>query len=460
MSVNVQCGVKWGVTVLMGAVLAACGGGGGTPATTVAGGGTVDTTSGTGTTVATTTTGGSTTGTTTGTSTTTTTTGTGTTSGTGSTTTGTTSGTTTGSTSTGTTTTTTTTTTGSGTTSSGTGTGSTTTGTTTATAPCTLFPATAVFNTPINTMPVHAQSETWKALVGNTVPFHPDWGNSEDQSGGAYYGIPTNTVNGTSLSTTWPQVTWTDVTDESDCATQNTSGGYDILRGCTSANLAGKVPRFPFPAAANTKFEGGTCTSNCGDRHVLIIETAQCRLWEAASVYNVNGVWSAYGGVAWNLRSLDMRPDTWTSADAAGLPIAPLLVKAAEASTEIKHALRVTLQDRFIADRLYTWPASHRAGGSGGVIPMGAAMRLKATFVPPSTWNAQSKALVLAMQRYGLYVADNGSNMFVQGEPSVNWNDKVFDELKTLKMADFEFVDLSPITTRTGFNPRSYAASW
>lgn len=324
---------------------------------------------------------------------------------------------------------------------------------------CSLFPAAAIFNTRIDALPTHASSSTWVNAVGTAKAFHPDWGRSEDQAGGAYYGIPYNVVDGTSATTAWPQVTFTDYGEESDCAAASGSG-HEILQGCANQ---GSAARFPYPSAASTKFEGGACPANsgCGDRHVLVVETGRCRLWESANAYAVSGGWQASGAAAWDLHSLAMRPDTWTSSDAAGMPITPLLVKAAEAQTEIRHALRVTFPDAVLADRAYVWPASHAAGSSGGgPIPYGSLLRLKASFAIPSGWDAEAKAIALAMQRYGLYVVDNGSALYVQGEPSAAWRDTTLDQLKTLTMASFEFVDTSPITGKSGFNPRSYAASW
>ena len=148
------------------------------------------------------------------------------------------------------------------------------------------------------------------------------------------------------------------------------------------------------------------------------------------------------------------------SGDAAGLPITPLLARASEASTgEIRHAFRVTLRDAVLL-RQHAWPARHDAGGSSGAIPYGAVMRLKAGFAIPSTWGVQAKALATAMQRYGLYVADIGTDMYVQGDPDSQWSSGTLSQIQALHASDFEFVDMSPVTTDPRFDANSFAASW
>lgn len=346
---------------------------------------------------------------------------------------------------------------------------------------CDVFPATAVFNTRIDDaqrFPVHASSATWIASIGSTRAFHPDWGRSENQQQpDSYYGIPYNVVDGSSAATAttaWPTVAFnpTDpragsgdgVPDESDCAVPAASPSgvaYTLTRNC--APLAATDRRFPFPLDNLLKAEGGACNDarTCGDRHVLVVEQGSCRLWESYASYQLGGQWYSYATAAWDLKSHAMRPDTWTSADAAGLPILPLLAKAAEADAgEIGHALRVTLRDSVMA-RAYVWPARHRAGSdTPGGVPFGAVMRLKAGFMPPASWSAQAKAVALAMQRYGLYVADIGSDLYVQGEPSALWQDATISNLKTLRASDFEFVDMGAITGDSRFSGSSFQGSW
>jgi hypothetical protein len=125
--------------------------------------------------------------------------------------------------------------------------------------------------------------------------------------------------------------------------------------------------RLPFPRS-NLKNEAGTCNDpdTCGDHHLLVVEQGACRLWEGYHTYKLNGQWYTMSSAAWDLKSLSLRPSSWTSGDAAGLPITPFLAKAAEAdSGEIRHALRVTFRDAVLANA-FTWPARHAAGSSAG----------------------------------------------------------------------------------------------
>lgn len=343
---------------------------------------------------------------------------------------------------------------------------------------CDVFPATAVFNTRIDDtqrFPAHASSATWINSIGTAKAFHPDWGTSENQQQTAdYYGIPYNVVDGSTAATattTWPTVSFnpTDpragngdsAPDESDCAAPAAGEAFDLVRNCSTLTAPNR--RFPFPRDAMLKAEGGACNDaqQCGDRHVLVVEQGSCRLWESYASYQLGGQWYSYSTAGWELKSNAMRPDTWTSGDAAGLPILPLLARAAEATAgEIRHALRVTLRDSVLA-RSHVWPARHRAGGdTPGGVPFGAVMRLKAGFVPPVVWTAQAKAVAVAMQRYGLYVADIGSDLYVQGEPSAQWQVSTISNLKMLQASDFEFVDMRAITSDSRFSGDSFRASW
>lgn len=334
---------------------------------------------------------------------------------------------------------------------------------------CDMFPPTAIFNTRIDDTvqyPVHTSSSAWKAAIDSTGGrrLHLDWGMSDDQSQhDTYWGIPYNVVDGTAATTNWPTVTL-DVADESDCAVPNGAGGYNIQRGCQSVS----TPRLPIPLDAKIKVEGGYCpvgqTCADGDHHILVVDKSTCRLWEAyyasgSGEQSANGAWAFYGAAAWDLKSLELRPSAWTSVDAAGLPILPLLVRADEASAgEVKHPLRFTLLQSHMA-RSFDWPARHQAGSSGP-IPFGALLRLRSDFVIPSNWTTQAKAIATAMKRYGMYVADNGSDMFIQGEPSPLWQEATYTQLQSINLSQFEFVSLNGIKSRPGFNVNSMAASW
>ncbi len=330
---------------------------------------------------------------------------------------------------------------------------------------CPAFPPTAVFNTRIDDtsrFKALATSAAWTSAIGNDVALHADWGPTLDQTSSRYYGIPINLLSAAAPQTDWPVIAFgTDTAPaESECAIANANGGFDVVHDCTT-RPAGSL-RFPIPRDADIKAERGTCNDpgTCGDRHVLVVEQGACRLWESYFTYRHGTQWTVYSTVEWSLTSNAQRPDTWTSGDAAGLPIAPLIARAGEASAgEIRHAFRVTMRDAVLL-RQHVWPARHDAGDAVGVIPYGAVMRLKAGFTIPPTWTTQAKALATAMQRYGLYVADIGSDMYVQGEPDAQWDARTTTQIQTLHASDFEFVDMSAITRDARFDPDSFAGSW
>ena len=344
---------------------------------------------------------------------------------------------------------------------------------------CPMFPPQAIFNTAIDSaagFPAHAQSEAWKRLIrsdgGSGLHLHLDMGRSENPDRpDTYWGIPFNIVDGSAASTEWlpfsfaptdPNDDMSGWPDESDCARPDGAGGHKLRRGCAGV----KSPRFPFPLPEAMKIEGGTCDMAAGsgcpynDRHLLVLETGTCRLWESYYTYRGRNGWHHSGVAAWRLNQMAMRPAGWTSADAAGLPILPLLLRAEEASSgEITHALRVTFRNGVMRNQ-YVWPASHQAGLSPPQnIPFGALLRLRADFVIPAGWNPQARAIARALQVHGAYVADNGSDLYVQGEPSALWKAATFEQLQgALTLDRFEFVDLGPITGQPGFDPGSYRA--
>lgn len=337
---------------------------------------------------------------------------------------------------------------------------------------CPSFPANAVFNTRIDDAaryPAHPSSARWIAQLGGHTRFHADWGRTDnpdhwqDDWPLPYYGIPLNLIDGTSASTDWPLVSF-DITDpragngdgvpeESDCAR---TGSTTIRRGCD--RLAKTNRHFPYPHDHLIRAEHGTCNDaqQCGDRHVLVVDQDSCRLWESYFSYKVEAKWYAYSTAAWNLRSNAMRPLGWTSGDAAGLPIAPLLARVAEANTgQVTHALRVTIGRHAI--RGMQWPARHQtSGGPPDGLPYGSLLRVKSDFVVPDTWTVQAKALVGAMKRHGLYVADIGSTFFVQGEPSAGWDSQTISQLQTLTLSQLEFVDLDVVRASPTFDPDSF----
>ena len=336
---------------------------------------------------------------------------------------------------------------------------------------CPIFPTSAIFNSRIDDttqFPIHASSATWKSLIGTTRRLHLDWGTNENQNlHDTYWGIPYNVVDNINVTTNWPSVSYSDGwPDESDCAVPNGSGGYNIQRDCSATSNR----HLPIPIDSQVKVEGGYCppgeTCPDGDHHIIVVEKQTCLLWEvyyagseAGQTVN-NGPWEMLCSAAWDLNSLTQRPNGWTSGDAAGFPILPLLVRVDEANSgEVKHAIRVTLRSSVMA-RSYVWPARHQAGQSGGSIPFGALLRLRADFAIPSNWTIQAKAIATAMKQYGLYVSDNGSDMYIQGEPSAQWQETTWDQLQSIALSQFDFVSLNIITSRPGFNPDSLAATW
>jgi len=328
---------------------------------------------------------------------------------------------------------------------------------------CPLLPVDHVFNTPIDALPVHPDSDAYIATIGGTRRLHLDLGTQTDQQASDYYGIPYNIVNGDGL--TWPQVVFASADPdlswnprpESDCATGT---AHDLARPCTPANAP--APLLPIPAAPLVEGGVNTAASHLpyGDHHILIVDAASCVLWETYHSYLTTGTWNIFGSAAFDLRSNALRPDGWTSADAAGFPILPLLLRADEASSgEIRHALRFTINSNKIRVA-YVWPARHLTsnGTSSSSLPaMGQLFRLKSSYTIPGSYNTQSRAILQAMKTYGMYIADGGSDMYVTGDPSASWASDTFSQVQSVPASEFEAVDLSPIMNRTGFDADSGA---
>jgi hypothetical protein len=317
---------------------------------------------------------------------------------------------------------------------------------------CALFPSSFIFNTPIDTLPADPNSDAYISAIGGTGKLHLDLGTQTDQSQPDFYGIPYNVVHGGSF--TWPQVDYAQggAIDESDCA----DASHAVVSPCSIAS-----PRLPIPGTVLV--EGGISTAAdhqpYGDHHILVLDTDSCQLWETYHSYDVSNQWQIFGSAVWDLRSNNLRPVTWSSADAAGFPILPLVLKADEASSgEIKHALRFTILTSKIRGT-YQWPATHESssGTSASQPPYGQLFRLKASYTIPSTYNTQSKAILTAMKTYGMYIADGGSDMYVTGEPSAAWMDSTFTEVQSVPASQFEAVDLSSIMARAGWSATSAA---
>jgi hypothetical protein len=200
----------------------------------------------------------------------------------------------------------------------------------------------------------------------------------------------------------------------------------------------------PMPIPANAPIEGAPAP---GDNHVLVLDKSSCWLYELYQGSVSAGQWSATGSTIWDLLGYNNRPYTWTSADAAGLPIFPGLVRFDEVSAgAINHAIRFTVpatQSGFVS------PATHWAGNSStSPIPMGLRLRLKSSF-NVSTFSANNQVILNAMKKYGLILADNGSAMFITGAPDNRWNDSDLHLLGSVTAANFEVVQMPTIITRT-----------
>jgi hypothetical protein len=196
----------------------------------------------------------------------------------------------------------------------------------------------------------------------------------------------------------------------------------------------------PFPIPASAPVEGGAKAE--GDRHVLVVDKSTCKLYELYDAHfegKPQPHWNAGAGVEWDLRSAALRPDGWTSADAAGLPIFPGLVRYDEAAAgQVDHAIRVTMESTRNA---WIHPASHCAGDtdSGAAPPMGMRLRLKAGY-PLGGMGPAARAIAVAMKEYGLIVADNGSNWYISGSSDRRWRDEELDALKGIPGSAFEVV--------------------
>jgi hypothetical protein len=285
---------------------------------------------------------------------------------------------------------------------------------------CPVFPADNYWNTPVDALPVHASSAAWVNTIGNGNHLHADWGNVLSDN----FGIPFTTVTGAQPLVPIVPDPAQDFSDESDPG--------------------------PYPIPPDAPIEGGSAST--GDRHVLVVETTHCVLYELFNATPLsNGSWQASSYARFPLTSNALRPADFTSADAAGLPIFPGLVRYDEAAAgEIAHAIRFTAANIWGRDAAtghikYLWPARHNSGSSTIATrpPMGARFRLKASFAIPSTFHPLTQAILRAMQKYGLVLADGGSNWFFQGVSDTRWPDAVFGELASVLGSNFEAVDTS-----------------
>jgi hypothetical protein len=277
-------------------------------------------------------------------------------------------------------------------------------------ASCPVFPRSNVWNQRVDGLPLHRNSAAIVASVGADEGLHPDFGAGRYE--GRPIGIPYNVVD------------------------------RRTRRSRVSFEYADESDRGPYPIPRRPRVEGGS------DRHILIVDRSRCRLYELFAAERRDGRWHAGSGAIWNLRSNRLRPAGWTSADAAGLPILPGLARYDEVRRgRIDHALRFTVRR---SRRAYTWPARHFASDlTDGDLPrMGERLRLRRSFdVRP--FPRQVRVILAALKRYGMIVADNGSDWYVSGVPDRGWNDdQLVSSLRRVRGRDFEVVDSSRLRRR------------
>jgi hypothetical protein len=275
---------------------------------------------------------------------------------------------------------------------------------------CGIFPADNIWNTAVDTLPVSTNSATYVNTIGATTGMHADFGSGLWDGGPI--GIPWLTVPGTQMK--YPATF--QYADESDAG--------------------------PYPIPLSAPIEGGSAST--GDRHALAIDVDNCILYELYSAYPQASSWQAGSGAIFDLKSNALRPATWTSADAAGLPIQPGLARYDEvAAGEIRHALRFTVPH---TQRAYVWPARHYASSLTGAQypPMGQRFRLKANF-DISPYPSDVQVILRALKKYGMILADNGSAWYVSGEPNASWNNDHLATMRNITGSAFEAVDVSSL---------------
>jgi hypothetical protein len=269
-----------------------------------------------------------------------------------------------------------------------------------------------VLATPVNHLPLESHNGAWKtASNASGRNLHPDFGPSYGAQS-VPYGIP-----------------WQVVPDS-----------HHKVR--VSFTYADESDPGPYPLGSDTPIEGGSNAS--GDRHALVIDSGTCRLYETYDThYSSSGSYAGSGAI-FPLGSDALRPAGWTSADAAGLPIFPLLLRWDEVKAgHVNHAIRFTVSH---TDQRYLWPARHQAGSSNNhsLPPMGARARLRSNF-SVSHYSHYAQVVLHAMQTYGVIVADNGSDWYFQGDASTRWPESLISELKSVPAAAFDFVDESSL---------------
>ncbi|MDF1606547.1 hypothetical protein [Nocardioides sp. YIM 152315] len=269
---------------------------------------------------------------------------------------------------------------------------------------CSAFPADNWWHADVSDLPVHRRSRQWLLHMSTGVDLHPDFGGR--------YGIPVTVVK-----RSHPKVR-------------------------VRFHYAAESDRVRYPLGRDTRIEGGRGSD--GDRHAIVVDSGRCRLYETWNTRTRRGRWVAGSGAVWSLRSNRLRPDGWTSADAAGLPLLPGLLRWREVRAgRVDHAIRFTTD---VTSRHHLWPARHDAGSRSSLAypPMGARFRLRSDF-PMRGLSAYAVTVIDAMKTYGLVLADNGSPWYFQGEQNRRWPAALVEELKEIPAADFVAVDTSSL---------------
>jgi len=273
-----------------------------------------------------------------------------------------------------------------------------------------LFPTNNVWNRAIDTLPVDARSDAYVTTIGATRAAHPDFGT-------VYAGAP-NGIPYIIVPSTQPRV-------------------------AVTFTYASESDPGPYPIPPDALIEGGPQSN--GDRHVLIVDRDARKLYELFAAYpNADGTWQAGSGAVYDIAGNALRPAGWTSADAAGLPILPGLVRYEEVFTgNINHALRFTAPQ---TRNTYVWPARHQASSLTGLNypPMGQRFRLKAS-VNITSFGPNVQVILRALKKYGMFLADNGSSWYLSGAPDPRWDDNELHQLGQLHGSDFEAVDESAL---------------
>jgi hypothetical protein len=277
---------------------------------------------------------------------------------------------------------------------------------------CPMFPENNWFQADVSKLPVHKNSKAWMKNMSSDRNLHPDFGPSFDEIP-VPYGIPITIVD------------------------------KKHKRVEVKFFYASQSDRVRYPLGGDTKVEGGQYKE--GDRHTVVINKDSCTLYETWATSKKKNKWSAGSGAVWDLESDKLRKDGWTSADAAGLPILPLLLLYEEvAAGEVDHAIRFTTD---VTDKSYLWPARHQAGSvkDRDFPPMGARFRLKASFKISSSLRKDTQVVLRAMKKYGMVLADNGTPWYFQGTSDTRWKNDMMDELKQIPASAFEAVDTSSL---------------